>query len=125
MDINLNERSVIINQGKISEAFLPTNLEPEMEALILINPIGLEIHPKYICSHPESTSKITRLHYLFSKKKTLLTSNTKSKRVLNQKESCNLTDLNVVMLEKAKKSFRNHETVILGIIIDIIKSLNR
>jgi len=117
---NLSYLTIIHQKSKFSSnsiLFDKNNL-----GMILINPkidIFTELSINGIIENRELLSK---LYLIFSKKSSLFLTSKNLKDFLIWLKDCNVPKSNLQVLDKSKSSFKYYETILLGIIINIIDS---
>lgn len=123
------EKKLIINQNYIllthSGSFFSYSEilnDIQNEGMILINPkINLK-NLKYFIEVIDNKLIDDHLYTIFSKNSTFILPNKNLRFLQSNISSQKLTGLKILTLEKAKKSFKYYETIVLGILIDIIKN---
>jgi len=117
---NLSYLTIIHQKSKFSSnsiLFDKNNL-----GMILINPkidIFTELSINGIIENRELLSK---LYLIFSKKSSLFLTSKNLKDFLIWLKDCNVLKSNLQVLDRSKSSFKYYETILLGIIINIIDS---
>ena len=94
-----------------------------------INNLGLLlINPKFKSDDIEMFSEISdfksQIYYVFSRKLNILMKNQNLKRFMEFKMEYKPNNKKLVTINKAKTSFKYYETILLGIIIDIINKIS-
>ncbi|MEE9378828.1 MAG: hypothetical protein V3V33_12425 [Candidatus Lokiarchaeia archaeon] len=123
------EKGLILNQNYIflshSGSYFPFKAilnDIKNEGMILINPkINLK-NLKYFIKVNDNKLTDNHLYTIFSKNSTFVFPNKNLKLLQANISSQKLTGLKILTLGKAKKSFKYYETIVLGMIIDIIKN---
>lgn len=120
--IILNQKYIVLSQSGLSFSYKAILDDNKNEGLILINPkINLKNLKHFIKANE---NKLTEDHFytIFSKNSISLLPNKNLKFLQANISSQKLTGVKILTLEKARKSFKYYETIVLGMIIDIIKN---
>ena len=91
--------------------------------MILINPKISSSTIKYIDDKLNQTNLESFICVIFSKKSMFIMKNKNLKRILKIFPIKNNNHLRVLTLEKARKSFKHYETILLGIIVYQIEEI--
>ena len=97
--------------------------------MVLVNPKLNTVNIKNFSEILSCKDLKSQLFVIFSKKSNIILNNKNLKIFLEEFPKQNINNLRLLTLEKAKNSFKYYETILLGIIIDLIennslKSLN-
>ncbi len=123
------KRGLIINQNYISLSHSASVLlykailtDSKNKGLILINPKIDSENLKNFTEINKNKHANIHLYTIFSKYSFFIFSNKNLKFLQTNISSQKLSELKVIILEKAKKSFKYYETIVLGTIINIIEN---
>jgi len=117
-----NSRYILLN---LSKPFFPNTeilTDPEKIGLLLINP---RMNKYNIGSLKEiflTSPQYTQLFYIFSKKNFFILKNNNLKHFIKEFDENITNKAELITLEKSTKSFKYYETILLGIIIDILET---
>ncbi len=117
-----NQNYVVMSYLKCSFSYNVILNDNRNKGLILINPKVDKENLRNFYKLIEENLHNDNLYVVFSKKSKILLPNKNLKRLINKFPSQKLTRLNILTLDKAKNSFKYYETILLGIIIDIIEN---
>ncbi|MFX1364656.1 MAG: hypothetical protein ACFFCE_12780 [Promethearchaeota archaeon] len=118
----INQHYIILNNSRLLIPLKAILTDNKNSGLILINPkINSGILYNKITASSEKNTKMP-IYAIFSKNNFFLFPNKNLKVLQSNNFSQKLDELKIITLEKAKKSFKYYETIILGIIIDIIEN---
>ena len=118
----LNQNYILLSHSGSSFPYKAILNDIKNEGMILINPkINLK-NLKYFIKVTDNKLTDDRLYTIFSKNSTFVLPNKNLKFLQANISSQKLTGLKILTLGKAKKSFKYYETIVLGMIIDIIKN---
>ncbi len=121
-DAAKNPKYILINHSKSTVAYRQILSDPDIKGVILINPkLNKKIlsYYKYILSHCSTNAQIL---LVFSRKSIFIFKNKHLKSFLKDIELQKKNRLNYLTIEKATYSFKYYETILLGMIIDIIEN---
>ncbi len=118
----LNHNYVFLSHSRSTFSYREILTDSKNKGLILINPKINSENLKNFLEVYDGKFSDAHLFTIFSKKSTFVLTN-KNLKFLQAKISFQkLTGLKIRTLEKAKKSFKYYETIVLGMIIDIIEN---
>ncbi|MFX1594575.1 MAG: hypothetical protein ACFFBK_00770 [Promethearchaeota archaeon] len=117
-----NQNYVVMSYLKCSFSYSVILNDNRNKGLILINPKVDKENLRNFYKLIEENIHNDNLYVVFSKKSKILLPNKNLKRLINKFPFQKLTRLNILTLDKAKNSFKYYETILLGIIIDIIEN---
>ncbi|MFX1315622.1 MAG: hypothetical protein ACFE9T_07135 [Promethearchaeota archaeon] len=121
-DLNSNYNYILINYSKSFICYKSILTDPKNYGMILINPKLNNENIKNYNDLINSHQQISQLFTIFSKKSIFILNNRNLKRFLIQFYQQNQKKLNLISIEKAKYSFKYYETILLGMIINLIES---
>ncbi len=117
-----NQNYLVLSYLKCSFSYNVILNDNRNKGLILIN-------PKVDMENLKDLSKLIKKNFyndkfyvIFSKNSKFILPNKNLKRLIRKIPSRNLIGLNIITLDKAKNSFKYYETILMGIIIDIIET---
>lgn len=117
-----NPNYVLINHFRSNFPYKAVLSDVKNIGMILINPrVTLENIKNFYDSNDQSHQN-NQFFTIFSKKSIFISKNKNQKRFLKDLYSINTNSLKIFSLDKAKKSFKYYETLLLGIIIDIVEN---
>ncbi|MFX1337659.1 MAG: hypothetical protein ACFFDK_03535 [Promethearchaeota archaeon] len=90
--------------------------------MILINPKINIITQKIITTIKEQKELLSKLYIIFSKKSSLFLPNKDLKDIMTCSKEFDTLSSNLQILDKSRGSFKFYETILLGIIINMIES---
>lgn len=96
--------------------------EPDNIGLILINPKINKINIGRFKEIQINSLQYPRLFYIFSKRNVLVLKNRSLRRLIKEFDDQNTDMAKLTTLERANRNFKYYETILLGIIIDIIEN---
>jgi len=118
----LNQNYILLSQSRLLFFYKAILNDTRNEGVILINPkINLK-NLKYFTNANDNNLLDDHFYTIFSKNSTFILPNKNLKFLQTNISSQKLKDLNILILEKAKKSLKYYETIVIGIVIDIIKN---
>ncbi len=118
----LNQNYILLSHSGSSFSYKAILNDIKNEGMILINPkINLK-NLKYFIKVNDNKLTDDQLYTIFSNKSVFILPNKNLKFLQANISSQKLTGLKILTLKKAKKSFKYYETIVLGMIIDIIKN---
>jgi hypothetical protein len=117
---NSSYLTIIYHKSKLS--FNPILYDKNNAGVILINPKIDIISQKNISDIIEKKELLSKLYIIFSKKLGIFLTNKKLIEFLTNLTDYKTLSSNLRILEKTKNSFKYYETILLGIIINIIES---
>ncbi|MFX0083150.1 MAG: hypothetical protein ACFE94_15495 [Candidatus Hodarchaeota archaeon] len=118
----VNSRYILLN---LSKYFIPnteTISDPKKIGFILINPRMNKLIIRNLKENLQNLPQYSQLFYIFSKKSYFILKNNDLKRFIKEFDKDSTNKSNLITLEKPTKGFRYYETILLGIIIDIIEN---
>jgi len=121
-DPNINQNYIILNQSGLKLPYKAILEDTRNKGIILINPKVNNINYKKFLNVYDNSINKNKFYIIFSKKSLLNFPNKNLKCLITNIQSQKLTGLKILTLKKAKKSFKYYETIVLGMIIDIIKN---
>jgi hypothetical protein len=117
---NSNYLTVIHGTSKISYLSILNN--KNNMGMILINPKIDNLTLKEITQIIEEKDLLSKFTLIFSKKSGAFRTNKNLKRFLTYLPNFHTLNSNIRILDKSKSSFKYYETILLGMLVDIIKS---
>ena len=121
-DPNINQNYIMLNQSGLKLPYKAILEDTRNKGIILINPKVNNINYKKFLNVYDNSIKKNKFYIIFSKKGLLNFPNKNLKCLITNIQSQKLTEPKLLTLEKAKKSYKYYETIVLGMIIDIIKN---
>ncbi|MFX0106541.1 MAG: hypothetical protein ACFE75_13785 [Candidatus Hodarchaeota archaeon] len=121
-DLIKNLNYILLNHSKSFFPYKAIMTDSKNKGMILINP---KINNKNLINfHNVIDNKLSNnpLYTIFSRKSRFILTNKNLKSLLNEFPSKLLTGLKIITLHKARNTFKYYETVVLGIIIDIVEN---
>jgi hypothetical protein len=118
----VNSKYILLH---LSKHFIPnteTLSDPKKKGFILINPRMNKYNIRSLKENLQNLPQYTQIFYIFSKKNYFILKNNDLKRFIKEFDENSTNKSNLITLEKSTKSFRYYETILLGIIIDIIEN---
>ncbi len=121
-----NPNYLLLNHSRSNFPYKAVLSDVKNIGMILINPRVTLENVKNFNHGIDNSHQNNQLFTIFSKKSIFILNNKNQKRFLNELHSINKSSLNFSSLNKAKKSFKYYETILLGMIINVVenKSLN-
>ena len=120
----LNSNYILINYLE-SEIFFNSILSDTKNfGMILLNPKISSINIACIYDKLNQTNLKSPICVIFSKKSKIIMKNKNLKRFLKIFPLENNNHLRFLTLEKARKSFKHYETILLGIIVNLIEKIS-
>jgi len=126
---NLKQKKLLSNPNHIllsfSDSVFPDSAifsNPKNIGLILLNP---KINKRNVGNRQEiynSQQQDFQLFYIFSKRSFFIFKNKRLKVYKKNLEKSNENKVELIILEKSHRGFKYYETILLGILIDIIES---
>lgn len=116
-----NKNYVLLNHLKSSFSYRAILTDDKNKGMILINPI---VNKENLINYQNvinNTLLNNHLYTIFSRKSVFVLPNKNLKCLITKFPSQKLTGLKILTLDKAKNSFKYYETIVLGMIIDIIE----
>lgn len=121
-ELTKNQHYILLNHSKSIFPYKAILTDSKNKGMILINPkIKTE---NLINFHNVIDNTLSNNHFytIFSKKSWFIFPNKNLKSLLTEFPSQILTGLKILTLDKAKNLFKYYETIVLGIVIDIIEN---
>lgn len=116
-----NSKCILLN---FSKPFFPNTeilTDPERIGLLLINPRMNKYNVGSLKEIFHTLPQYTQFFYIFSKRSFLILKNYDLKRFIREFDENFTNKAELITLEKSTKSFKYYETILLGIIIDILE----
>ncbi len=117
---NSNYLTIIHHKSKISCKSIV--FDKNNVGVILINPKFDIINQKIITEIIDKKELISKMNIIFSKKSSTFLANKNLKEFLTYFSDYNTLKSKLLILEKSRSSFKYYETILLGIIINVIES---
>ena len=117
-----NSKYVILNQSSARLPIKAFQIDQNNKGMILINPKINKRNAKNFIELIDNGQQNSQIFTIFSKKSILFSDNKNLKHLLKEVDNSKIRCMPLITLDKAKKSFKYHETIILGMIIDIIEN---
>jgi len=121
-DPNINQNYIILNQSGLKLPYKAILEDERNKGIILINPKVNNINYKKFLNVYDNSINKNKFYIIFSKKGLLNFPNKNLKCLITNIQYQKLTELKLITIEKAKKSYKYYETIVLGMIIDVIKN---
>ncbi|TKJ22472.1 MAG: hypothetical protein CEE43_06155 [Promethearchaeota archaeon Loki_b32] len=121
-DPNINQNYIILNQSGLIIPYKAILEDARNKGIILINPKVNNINYKKFLNVYDNSINKNKFYIIFSKKGLLNFPNKNLKCLTTNIQYQKLTELKLLTIEKAKKSYKYYETIVLGMIIDVIKN---
>lgn len=121
-DPNINQNYIILNQSGLKLPYKAILEDARNKGIILINPKVNNINYKKFLNVYDNSINKNKFYIIFSKKGLLNFPNKNLKCLITNIQYQKLTELKLLTIEKAKKSYKYYETIVLGMIIDVIKN---
>ncbi|MDX1797463.1 MAG: hypothetical protein R3255_02330 [Candidatus Lokiarchaeia archaeon] len=118
----INSNYVIIDYSKKVINYEQILTNPENKGIITINPKITSKFSSEISKFYKTNSPITKVYTIFSRNSILFFKNKHLKRFLKNYNSTNNFLSNCITIENTNNSFKYYETILLGVIIDIIEN---
>ena len=120
----LNSNYILINYLESEISFNSILSDTKNFGMILINPKISSINIACIYDKLNQTNLKSPICVIFSKKSKMIMKNKNLKRFLKISPLENNNYLRFLTLEKARKSFKHYETILLGIIVNLIEKIS-
>ena len=117
-----NSNFVLLNYSKSVFSYSSILSNSKNIGFILINPILNTFNIKNFSEIINRSETNPEFFIVFSKKSNLIMNNKNLKRFLEEFPKRNKDNPRLLTLEKVRKSFKYYETILLGIIIDLIEN---
>lgn len=117
-----NPNYVLLNHSKSNFPYKAVLSDVKNIGMILINPRVTLDYIKNFYDNIDNSHQNNQFFTIFSKKSIFISKNKNQKRFLKELYSINTSSLKIFSLDKAKRSFKYYETVLLGTIIDIVEN---
>ncbi|MFX1344220.1 MAG: hypothetical protein ACFFBC_14265 [Promethearchaeota archaeon] len=117
-----NSKYVLLNLSKPFFANIEIQKDPELIGLLLINPRMNKYNIGGLKEILLAQSQITRFFYIFSKRNFFIFKNSNLKHFYMEFDGNIKSKAELITLDKSNKSFKYYETILLGIIIDILEN---
>jgi len=118
---NDNQKYILLSHSKSKIPYKVFGGEKNT-GIILINPKVTERNVRSLYELYLNSPKKFYLFTFFSKKSILIFKNKNLNRMLKEFQSTKFDNNKIAILEKSKNSFKYYETIILGMIIDIVEN---
>ncbi|MHA1490140.1 MAG: hypothetical protein ACTSRI_10865 [Promethearchaeota archaeon] len=112
----------VINHFKSNFSYKSLLIDTNNVGMALINPRLNKINRRNFTEIINHVVIKTQLFLIFSKKSNFFLNNKNLKIFLKEFPIHNSSNLNILTLEKSKKSLKYYETILLGIIVDILEN---
>ncbi|MHA1660507.1 MAG: hypothetical protein ACTSUT_15455 [Promethearchaeota archaeon] len=112
----------VINHFKSNFSYKSLLIDTNNVGMALINPRLNKINRRNFTEIINHIVIKTQLFLIFSKKSNFFLNNKNLKIFLKEFPIHNSSNLNILTLEKSKKSLKYYETILLGIIVDILEN---
>ena len=117
-----NSKYILLN---LSKPFVPNTeilTDPEKTGLLIINPRMNKYNIESLKGILPTQPHYTQLFYIFSKRSFFILKNNDLKHFIKEFDEKITNKAELITLEKSTKSFKYYETILLGIIIDILEN---
>jgi len=121
-DSAFNFNYTLLNYSKSSLSYTSILTDPKNCGMILINPKLNDENIKNYNNLFDSSHLNSQLFSIFSKRSIFIFNNKNLKRFLNLYNHKKEKKLNIITIKKANYSFNYYETILLGIIINLIEN---
>jgi hypothetical protein len=121
-DLIANSKYVLLSLSKSFSPNTEIQKDPEMNGLLLINPRMNKYNIGSLKEILLAQSQISRFFYIFSKRNFFIFKNFNLKRFYMEFDKNIKSKVELITLDKSTKSFRYYETILLGIVIDILEN---
>lgn len=121
-EVITNSNYILITHHKIMVFITPLIYDKNNAGVILINPKFELIAKKHITGITEKEDILSKLFIIFSKKSSKILTSKKIKLLSTHLADYNLPNTNLWILDKSKSLFKCYETILLGIIINLVES---
>ncbi|MFX0041840.1 MAG: hypothetical protein ACFE8L_02910 [Candidatus Hodarchaeota archaeon] len=121
-DLEFNFNYILLNYSKSSFSYSSILTDPKNYGMILINP---KLNNENIKNYKElfdSSHLISQLYTIFSKRSAFILNNQNLKRFLSLYDHQKEKKLNLITIKKANYSFNYYETILLGMVINLIEN---
>ena len=112
---------ILLNYSKFSFSYRTFLTDSKNLGMILINPKFNIFKIKDYHNIFDSSTPYSQLYTIFSRKSIFLLKNKNLKLFLEEFKKYKTDKIKIITLEKANRSFKYYETLLLGMIIDLIK----
>lgn len=116
-----NQQYILLSHSRSKVPYKIFGDEKNM-GMILINPKVTERKAKSLYEFFINSHKKFYLFIIFSRKSILLFKNKNINQMLKELHSTKFDKKKIIILDKSKNSFKYYETIILGMIIDIVEN---
>ncbi len=117
-----NPNYILINHFRSNFPYKAVLSDVKNIGMILINPRVTLENVKNFYDSNDNSHQNNQFFTIFSNKSIFISKNKNQKRFLKDLHSINTSSLKIFSLDKAKKSFKYYETLLLGMIIDIVEN---
>ncbi|MFW9998919.1 MAG: hypothetical protein ACFE9Q_11425 [Candidatus Hodarchaeota archaeon] len=121
-ELIMNSNYVVLNYSKSYLSYKAIISDKNNNGVILINPKLNKHNLKNFFDIVEEFYTDSRIYIIFSRKSILLLKNRNLKKFLKEFYPQNANVLKFSTINKAKNSFKFYETIVLGLLIDIIEN---
>ena len=121
-DLIVNSEHVLLNLSKPFFSNIEIQKDPEMIGLVLINPRMNKYNIGSLKEILIAKSQTTQFFYIFSKRSFFIFKNSNLKHFCMEFDKNNKSKVELITLNKSTKSFKYYETILLGIIINILEN---
>ncbi|MFW9874737.1 MAG: hypothetical protein ACFFG0_16640 [Candidatus Thorarchaeota archaeon] len=118
----VNSKFILINLSKYFILNTEILTDPKKIGFILVNPRMNKYNIGCLKEILQNLTQNTQLYHIFSKRSFLILKNHDLKHFIRQFDEKFINKSNLITLEKSTKSFKYYETILLGIIIDILEN---
>lgn len=116
------QRYILINYSKL---FIPTEKllsDPMNDGLLCINPRMIKHKIRNVKDIFDRYPQCPQIFYIFSRRNLFLLKNPDLKCFVNEFTEMPISKVELITVEKSTRNFKYYETILLGIIIDIIQN---
>jgi len=115
-----NSNYILINYSIPCYSFKSILSDPKNHGIFLLNPKLNEINKRFFSEVSKLITLESPINIIFSKNLSLFVSNKNLNKFLKVFNNKNSEVFRLIVVEKAKKSFKYYETILLGVIIYLI-----
>ncbi|MFW9874333.1 MAG: hypothetical protein ACFFG0_14605 [Candidatus Thorarchaeota archaeon] len=117
-----NYNYIILNHSKPIITYIPLSSDPNNLGVLMINPKLNKKNSSAFYNITQNNTKSAQIYTIFSKRSKIILKNRHLKKFLKEIDPQKTSNLQCLIIKKATYSFRYYETVLLGMIIDIIEN---
>lgn len=121
-EFTLNPNYFLINYHKANLSDISAISDKNNQGIILINPKLIQARNGNLHKILNNIDLNSSLYVIFNKKSFFPLSNTNYKKFLSEFNESKNNFLKIITLEKARSSFKYYETILLGILVNIIEN---